>query len=269
MQPGALPCISIIVPVHNACATLPRCMDSLLCQDYPNLDIVLSENGSTDDSAALCDAYARDHDCVQSLHILDKGVSNARNQALQHARGAFILFVDSDDELLPGACSHLLEQMADHDLCIAHFHFILNDRCVSRGLLKGTRSLTESAFLHALIRRPGSFYFSALWNKMYRADMIHDHALQFDPALDWGEDFAFNMQYNQYVKKVRITDQCVYNYYKSIKGASITTMRHPLNGCKIKWQLYKHFKALTVSKGIYRQNRLLVSAYLANITLSH
>lgn len=262
------PCISIIVPVYNACSTLDRCVKSLLAQDYPHLDIILAENGSTDDSPEMCAAYAHEHGNIRCLRLQQKGVSNARNQALRQARGQYILFVDSDDELLPGACLHMAQQMTDHDLCIGHFNFIMNGRFSSRGLLEGTQTLDENAFMQALLKRPGSFYFSVLWNKMYRTDIIRDHALVFDPDCDWGEDFAFNMQYYQHVSQVRITDQIVYNYYKNLTGASISTLKRPLHSCKIKWKLYQHLKTLYQVKGMYRGRQFKVFTYLGNVTLN-
>lgn len=267
ITPG-VPCVSVIVPVYNAHKTLDRCVKSLLAQDYPHLDIILAENGSTDNSLEMCTTYAQTHDCIRCLQIAQKGVSNARNRALEQAKGQYILFVDSDDELLPGACLHMVQQMEGHDLCIGHFNFIMNGRCTRRGLLHGTRTLDENTFMQALVKRPGSFYFSVLWNKMYRADIIRDCNLRFDPAFDWGEDFAFNMRYYQQVEQVRITDQAVYNYYKNLTGASISTLKRPLHGCKIKWQLYQHLKTLYRVKGMYKGRRLKIFSYLGNVTLN-
>lgn len=89
--------LSIIIPVYNTQNYLKRCVDSLIAQTYPNIEIILIDDGSTDDSGKLCDSYALKHNNIHVLHQSNQGQSMARNNGIEHSSGDFISFVDSDD----------------------------------------------------------------------------------------------------------------------------------------------------------------------------
>lgn len=92
-----IPMISIIVPIYNVEQWLPRCIDSLLSQTYNNIEIILSEDGSPDRCAIICDEYAQKDGRIRVLHKKNGGLSDARNAAIDIAKGEYITFVDSDD----------------------------------------------------------------------------------------------------------------------------------------------------------------------------
>ena len=109
------PLISVVLPVYNKTEYLPDCMDTLLNQTYTNLEILLVDDGSTDGSAALCDAYAeRDHR-VRALHKINGGVSDARNYGIGHASGEYITQVDPDDTVDPDYVEYLYELLVKYD----------------------------------------------------------------------------------------------------------------------------------------------------------
>ena len=106
-----MPTISVIVPVYRAEAFLRKCTDSILQQTYTDLELLLIEDGSPDESGALCDAIAAEDDRVRVFHKENGGVSSARNLGLEHATGTYIAFVDSDDWLEPNALELLLRAL--------------------------------------------------------------------------------------------------------------------------------------------------------------
>ena len=91
--------LSIIVPVYNAEKYLHRCVDSLLAQDLNSeeYEIILVDDGSTDDSPKICDEYSEKYSQIKTIHKVNGGVSSARNVALDVTKGEYICFVDSDD----------------------------------------------------------------------------------------------------------------------------------------------------------------------------
>ena len=93
--------LSIIVPIYKVEAFLHRCVDSILAQTYSDLEILLVDDGSTDSSGAICDAYARQDARVQVIHKKNGGLSDARNCGIEHAKGRYFCFVDSDDGIAP------------------------------------------------------------------------------------------------------------------------------------------------------------------------
>ena len=100
--------LSVIVPVYRVEDYLRRCVDSILAQDVPGMEVILVDDGSPDGSGSICDAYARQDPRVQVIHKENGGLSSARNAGLDRATGEFVSFVDSDDYLEPGAYSAML-----------------------------------------------------------------------------------------------------------------------------------------------------------------
>ena len=89
--------VSIVVPVYNVEDYLKYCVDSLINQSYKNIEIILVDDGSTDDSGRICDEYAQEDDRVRVLHIENGGLSNARNTGVNVASAEWVIFIDSDD----------------------------------------------------------------------------------------------------------------------------------------------------------------------------
>lgn len=104
---GKTPEISVIVPVYNVQAYLPRCLDSILAQTFRDMEIILVDDGSADDSGAICDSYAARDERVCVIHKENGGLSSARNAGLDVARGQWIGFVDSDDYIAPDMYEYL------------------------------------------------------------------------------------------------------------------------------------------------------------------
>ena len=106
------PQFSIVIPVYNTARYIEKCVDSILKQDYTDYELLLVDDGSTDESGAICDSYAMRDDRVRCLHQDNAGVSSARNFGLSEARGRYVWFCDSDDQITDGALSILAAKIA-------------------------------------------------------------------------------------------------------------------------------------------------------------
>ena len=117
--------LSIVVPVYNVKAFLKKCVDSLLAQDLTREDyeIILVDDGSTDGSGALCDAFAAEQGNIRVIHQQNRGLSGARNTGIAEAKGEYIQFVDSDDYLCPNVLGGLVKIMDDKSLDILRFNY--------------------------------------------------------------------------------------------------------------------------------------------------
>jgi len=111
--------VSVIVPVYNVEKYLKYCIESLLAQDYEDLEIILVDDGSTDSSADICDEYAHRYANVHAFHKENGGLSDARNFGMKHAFGKWITFVDSDDTLCPNYVSTMVKFAEENTLDIA------------------------------------------------------------------------------------------------------------------------------------------------------
>jgi len=113
--------ISVIVPVYNTAPYLPKCLDSILAQTHHDLEIILIDDGSEDNSGTICDEYAQKDQRIQVIHQANSGQSSARNAGLDIATGKYIAFIDSDDYIMPKMFSAMLAAMtrenADFAIC--------------------------------------------------------------------------------------------------------------------------------------------------------
>ena len=107
------PLVSIIMPIYNVSDYLKRSLDSIVEQDYENLDIILVDDGSTDGSGDICDAYRKKDSRILTLHKENGGQASARNVGLQYSRGELIAFIDSDDVVSPEYISRMLRVMQE------------------------------------------------------------------------------------------------------------------------------------------------------------
>ena len=93
--------VSVIIPVYNVSRYLPQCFESVISQTYRNLEIIVIDDGSTDDSGSICDQYAEKDDRIHVIHTDNRGLASARNLGLENVSGKYILFIDSDDWIEP------------------------------------------------------------------------------------------------------------------------------------------------------------------------
>ena len=107
------PIISVIVPVYNVEQYLPHCIDSILTQTFTDFEVLLIDDGSTDNSGRICDEYAKKDNRIRVFHKENGGVSSARNVGLDNAEGEFLGFVDGDDILSPVYLMILLKALED------------------------------------------------------------------------------------------------------------------------------------------------------------
>lgn len=113
------PEISVIVPVYRVEAYLGECLESIAAQTFQNFELILVDDGSDDGSGMMCDAYAQHHPNTRVLHQSNQGLSEARNQGVQIARGEYVVFIDSDDYVSPDHLQYLLELMKNCDADVA------------------------------------------------------------------------------------------------------------------------------------------------------
>lgn len=262
-----MPLVSVIIPVYNAQRCLPSCLESVLRQGFRDYEIILINDGSKDESLALCRAFADEDDRIRVIDQPNGGPGAARNAGLKIASGEYLLFIDSDDMLKEGAMQALVDGIAGHDVCIAHFQLCTGDKFSNRGLIKEHLSLDREDFLNTLIKWPGSYYYSALWNKLYSARIVREQGLRFDESIIWGEDCLFNMYYYHHVQKVCYIPVVVYSYYRKVTGLSWGSVFRLHKGMRIKRSIYLALRSLYVSSGLYRKHFWRVQRYIFNVTL--
>ncbi|MDE6404327.1 MAG: glycosyltransferase [Lachnospiraceae bacterium] len=222
--------ISVIVPVHNGASYLEECIDSILAQDYEALEVLIVNDGSTDNTAKLCDRLCGLHDCLRVITLPDLGVSVARNRGLEQARGAYVMFVDADDRLRPGVLKSLYGLLCQTDSDMAGCSFAAWGTPEEWERLRVEKEMPEAlagsdagkvydsdAYLKENILRGNT----RCWSKLYRRELIGQ--VRFREGLTIGEDMLFLVELLPRMRRAVETDYPGYGYYQNPGGA----MRRP------------------------------------------
>ena len=216
------PKISVIVPVYNVEKYLPRCIDSILAQTFTDFELLLIDDGSTDNSGKICDEYAKKDSRIWVFHKKNRGVSSARNMGIDKAKGEWICFVDSDDWLDINFLSTVLEdsQMADITFYGCKWQYINKSvTCyLPHDFFSADKNEIEQ-YLYSLKYNPQKFeYLGYTWNKMFRASIIKENSIRFADKLKIREDEVFTLAYCRYIKSLRIKSRANYNYRVLLSG---------------------------------------------------
>lgn len=216
----ASPAVSVIVPVYNMAERLASCLDSLLAQTLQKLEIILINDGSTDDSGAICRRYAAEHEHIRLHESENRGVSAAYNTGLDMARGDFVAFCDSDDFVAPTMYQVMYERaVADHAdisccrLCCGRNMDEL--RANAPALLDGVferQEILEKWFLPLLLPRLGQQVFGYQVLCLFRRELLEQHHIRYHSGLSMHEDRMFILEYLPHVRRMTATAEPFYNY---------------------------------------------------------
>lgn len=260
------PTVSIIVPVYNAEPCLSRCVDSILRQEYQDFELLLADDGSTDQSGSICDAYAASDSRVRVIHKENTGVSDTRNTALNHARGTYLQFLDSDDWITPDATKLLVRAAAENqcDMIIADFYRVVGGRVSHKGDIDDSSVLTREQFAGHMMKNPADFYYGVIWNKLYRRDIVEKYHLRMNTELSWCEDFLFNLEYILHADTFYALKAPVY-YYVKTKGSLVSQSVTLVNSVRTKlmvFEYYNRFYKHVLDEKEYEKNRFQVYRFL-------
>lgn len=260
--------VSIIIPVYNAEKTLRRCVESVLNQGFQEFELILVDDGSTDSSGRLCDEFKEKDSRVQVIHKENSGVSDARNAAIDAAKGNYIQFLDSDDWITPDATSLMVRAAEENgcDMVITDFYRVVGDRVSHKGDIDKGGVLTLEEFAAFMMENPADFYYGVLWNKLFKREIVEACGLRMDKTISWCEDFMFNLEYLRHVKNVYALRVPIY-YYVKTKGSLVSQGFSITKTIKMKrmvFEYYHNFYKSVFTEEDYEKNRLLVYKFLVD-----
>lgn len=209
--------ISIVVPVYNAEKDLQRCVDSIFCQSFPDWELLLIDDGSRDESPALCDRLAVQDTRVRVYHKENGGVSSARNLGICKAQGIYLFFTDSDDTLFPDALATLYQeaQKTNADLSVCGFTYLVEqtgkrvDNLPEKAFCGGGQVYLEERFLSDFRRE----FFNPPWNKLIRRELLLENDIRFGEEFAICEDMAFSMQVLEKCGSICVIPRSLYCYH--------------------------------------------------------
>lgn len=220
--------ISVIVPVYNVTEDLPRCLDSILSQNYPNIELIAVDDGSTDHSRKVLDEYAQMHSNIRVIHKENGGVTSARLRGIEEASGKWIGFVDGDDEIEPDMYERLLRNAKEYGAEISHCGYQM---CFSDGRVNyfhNTGILVKQDKVTALRELlSGERVEPGLWNKLFHKSLFAGLSMPTDIKIN--EDLLMNYYLFSNAEQTVFDDWCPYHYI--VRSTSATRVK--LNDNKI------------------------------------
>lgn len=220
------PIISVIIPVYNVEKYLTKCIDSVLAQTYPHLEIILVDDGSTDASGQMCETYAKQDKRVRVIHQQNAGLSAARNAGIKATKGEYLSFIDSDDWVESNFIEVLWKTVCKYQVSIAIVGCFLEfpSKTYPQRLLpkKQKETLMDSRVAY---RTNFPLLGVSAWNKLYRADLFKD--ISFPEGVLY-EDMYTNFRVLHSVKTVAVVDCPLYHYNRS-NITSITRTFTPIH----------------------------------------
>ena len=269
--------VSIIVPIYNNAKYMTECVDSLLNQTYHTLEIILVDDGSSDESSRICDYYGTIDNRIKVIHKENGGASSAREAGLDNATGEFIVFVDGDDWLEPETVAQCMEAAKSYDgIDCVLFSYVKEflDSSVPMHIMDHDRLFSKAEAEMSVYRRLFGLYDKELSHpermdnivsccmKLYRYDLARNGKFYDHRIIGSSEDALFNMYALYGCRKVIYIDKGFYHYRKS--GTSITSSYRP--NLDKKWcHLFKEMENVIEEKKlseIYREslsNRIALS----------
>ncbi len=210
------PLISIIVPVYNGEESVKNCIDSIRNQTYENIEIIIVNDGSTDDTERICKRLCLKDDRIILINQDNKGASDARNTGIDNSKGEYIQFVDSDDYIESNMVQSLIERCIDSEytmvMCGYFREFIspagttVNQVTILNAFIKN-----KDIFSQYFAELYNSAYINFSWNKLYLSEIIKDNKLRFDNNCSLGEDLVFNLNFIKHSCKILILNKALYH----------------------------------------------------------
>lgn len=212
------PKISIILPVYNTENYLDMCLQSVLGQSFDDYELLIVDDGSTDRSSAMLDAYAAKDARIHVFHQENGGVSAARNAAIAEAIGDYLFFLDSDDYMSPDALRLLYAAAVetDADVVAGGYRFFGTQELERPGI---DAVMDGATFLSRYFSIVSAHFGYPSWGKLFRRALIMEHGIRYNTEQKKCEDHTFNVACYRYVQKVTLIPYIVYNYNSGNAGS--------------------------------------------------
>lgn len=206
--------ISVVIPVFNAADSIKRAVASVCMQDFESYEVIIVDDGSTDDSGAVCDELADEYASVRLIHKQNGGVSSARNAGIDAANGEYVMFLDADDVICDGALS--MVSHFESDMVIGGFEKLELDSSVRKycpsadAIYEGKGQLC--LFLDRIIAGDNTYLLNSACFKLFRRELLEKHSIRFIEGLSYAEDKIFVMSYLNHVTTVSTLASIIYGY---------------------------------------------------------
>ncbi|KAB2808205.1 glycosyltransferase [Pimelobacter simplex] len=231
------PLVSVVVPVYDVAAYLPACLDSILAQRHRALDVVVVDDGSTDESGAIADRYAERDDRVRVLHVANGGLGAARNVGVAEARGDYLTFADSDDTIPPDAYARLIAAVrkGEADFAVGNILRLEGDLGAEREIRLPWMDGMHAPYVGSIEERPELLGDVFAWNKLFRREFWDAARLSWPERIRY-EDQPTTTEAYLRAERVAVLDDVVYHWRIRGDGSAITEQRATVADLRDRWR---------------------------------
>lgn len=265
--------ISVVVPCYNVEKYLEKCVQSIVCQTYTNLEIILVDDGAKDSTPQLCDKLALTDSRIKVIHKANGGLSDARNAGLAVAGGKYITFFDSDDWVEPDTIKIAFDKMIAENLDLVIWgyvaDFVDDNETILSNRICAVNGICELGANNSILTQKDTLGISGYaWNKLYKTEIIKDNNLIFENGISLVEDILFNSSYFCKCEKIAFVDY-IGNHYIQRGRVTLGTKRYEnvfelkLMGCEAREKILKHFSISDSSI-----NKIMASFYYGALKLA-
>lgn len=257
--------VSIIVPIYNAERYISNCIYSILQQTYTNIEVILVNDGSQDNSLYICEQFKKIDNRIIILNKKNGGVSSARNEGIRIATGKYIQFVDSDDTLELDFVEKLIQNIKfwNAELIICGYNIIENKKNVSYeedldSIYDNVIAFTKENFIEnfgTMLLDYKNISLGSPWNKLFIREIIVENSIKFPENIHYGEDLLFNLQYFRYCNKLIYIKKKLYNYFL-INNQSLEAKFKP-DLFQNQLYLYQKIKGFLIENNKYSGNNVI------------
>ena len=263
-----LPTISIIVPIYNASKYIKKCIQSIIKQTYQNFELLLINDGSTDNSFDICNQLTYLDNRITIINQKNQGLEQTRINGIKIIKGKYIAFIDADDWIAPSYLETLLNRSIEYDADIVQIN---SYKTIDKyGILKiKCHNYKEQLYTSHQLKKYNNNYLERLipnnvWGKLYKASLFHN--LKITPwNVHWGEDIHFNLIISPFISSIYFTN--TFGYYYRYGGSTTNyDSRFWPNHCTL-YQKKKEYIETYDPQYIHALRWQLTEQYKANISL--
>ncbi|SHJ33509.1 glycosyltransferase family 2 protein [Pseudobutyrivibrio xylanivorans] len=268
--------LSVVVPVYNGVNCIKDCLDALLNQTYQELEIIVVNDGSDDETLDILNEYAKKDFRINVFSRSNMGVSATRNEGISHAKGDYIFFCDADDYPEPDLAERYVQAINEWEnsdmslICCGMFFDnrynknVKNKKCLlesAYGFVEGENYLISRAAASTLAWLK---MFNFVTNKCYNLNFIKENDIKFDRNINIGEDLRFNLDYlDKCSGNIGVINKCLYHYVKRT-GDSLSITYHADDLEDTKYIYRRFINWITAQKGVTEENILVVKSIYIN-----
>lgn len=244
--------ISVIVPVYNGARYIQKCVESIQKNTYQNLEIIIVNDGSKDNSLELLNELARRDERIQVYSKENGGIASAREFGLQKATGKYLCFVDQDDIVYSNAYETLKNNMEhfNSDLCIASFHCLRGkkkqlfsatqtNKVIERNEVEKYLFQIGNCIMHTNYHFDHQMYLISVWNCMYKREIVEKNHIHFQSFYSCEDDSLFNFDYMMHAQSISFEKTPIYGWIQNIRSFSHNT-RYIENFYQKRYQFFQY-----------------------------